>query len=190
MTNKRQFFWFRLNRTLHRDVGFFCIGMTLVFAISGIALNHINDWNSNYSVSQQTYEIAALATKIKSDNFETWLLKEINLQAKVKARFWQNPKTYKLFTKNGTVIINIALNTVFVEQIKARPLLRSLNFLHLNEAKKAWVYFSDLYALMLIFLSISALFMVKGRYSALGKRSWLVIAGLVTPAGFVFYYAG
>lgn len=163
--------------------------MTLVFAISGITLNHINDWNSNYSVSQKSYELAAIANHIETENFELWVLQEIDLQSKIKARFWQDANTYKLFTENGTVIINIVDNTVLVEQVIPRPLLRSLNFLHLNEAKQAWVYFSDLYALMLIFLSISALFMVKGKKSGLGKRSWLVVLGLVTPAGFVFYYA-
>ena len=163
--------------------------MTLVFAISGIALNHINDWNSNYSVSQTVYKVSDLDQRIETVDFEVWLLKEMNLTTKIKARFWETPTTYKLFSNNGTIIIDRKLNTATLEQVKPRFLLRSLNFLHLNEAKQAWQYFSDLYALMLIYLAISALFMVKGKYSPLGKRCWLVIAGIMAPTGFVIYYA-
>lgn len=181
--------WFKLNRALHRDIGYFCIGMTLVFAISGIALNHINDWNSNYSVTQKSYNISLVSKDVESKEFESWLLNELKISIGIKARFWQDSNIYKLFYENGSITINKNLETVIVEQIKPRVLLRSLNFLHLNEAKKAWVYFSDFYALMLIFLSISALFMVKGKYSAFKHRGCLVLIGLATPAGFVIFYA-
>jgi hypothetical protein len=71
--------WFKLNRALHRDIGYFCIGMTLVFAISGIALNHINDWNSNYSVTQKSYNISLVSKDIESKKFEYWLLNELKI---------------------------------------------------------------------------------------------------------------
>ncbi|MFT6900575.1 MAG: hypothetical protein ACJAXS_000745 [Colwellia sp.] len=44
--------WFKLNRTLHRDIGYLCIGLAIVFAISGIALNHVGDWDPNYIVER------------------------------------------------------------------------------------------------------------------------------------------
>ncbi len=163
--------------------------MSLVFSVSGIALNHINQWNSNYSVTQKSYKISLFDKEVESKKFEFWLLKELDISSAIKARFWQNAELYKLFYDNGSIIINKNLDTVIVEQVMPRPILRSLNFLHLNEAKQAWVYFSDLYALMLIFLSISALFMVKGKYSAFRTRGWLVLLGLFTPAGFVVLYA-
>ena len=115
--------WFKLNRSLHRDIGYFCIGLTLIFAVSGIALNHLDDWNQ--------------------ENFESWLLKKLNIKTKVKARFWQTPTEYKLFTTdNHSLLINAQNNSVVVEQVKARFLLKSLNTLHLNEIKSAWTYFS------------------------------------------------
>ena len=32
-------------RWLHRELGFFAVGLTLVYAISGIAVNHVHHWD-------------------------------------------------------------------------------------------------------------------------------------------------
>jgi len=163
--------------------------MTLIFAISGIALNHIHQWNSNYDVTQTKVKIALLATKINQTDFEPWLLTQLNESGIIKARFWQDKDTYKLFIKNKTLFVLPKQNLVMIEEVKPRVLLRQLNFLHLNEAKKAWTWFSDLYAFMLIFLALSSMFMIKGKRSVFGKRSIIVLAGFAAPAGFVIYYA-
>ncbi|WP_341206550.1 PepSY-associated TM helix domain-containing protein [uncultured Psychrosphaera sp.] len=182
--------WFKLNRSLHRDIGYFCIGLTLIFAISGIALNHVDDWNPNYQVTQQQHFIPDINTKIDNDDFESWLLSELKLDTSVKARFWESPKKYKIFTKhNHTLLIDTQKNNVVIEQITPRFLLKSFNFLHLNEAKSAWTYFSDLYAAMLIYLALSALFMVKGKNGVKSLRGLLVLAGFCVPAAFVIIYS-
>ena len=38
----------KLNRVSHRDIGYLIAGLTIIYALSGIALNHKNDWNPNY----------------------------------------------------------------------------------------------------------------------------------------------
>lgn len=182
--------WFKLNRSLHRDIGYFCIGMTLIFAISGIAVNHVEDWNPNYEVTQQRFEIDGLVARADQDDFAPWLLEQLDIDAEIKAEFWASPQQLKLFTKQEhNIAVSLADNSVVVEQVKPRVVLRSFNFLHLNEARKAWTYFSDAYAVMLIFLSLSALFMVKGKYGAFGKRGWLVVAGIAVPLAFILLYS-
>lgn len=182
--------WFKLNRALHRDIGYFCIGLTLIFAISGIALNHVEDWNPNYDVTQELISVEGISDRIDTENFNAWLLTELKLNTKVKATFWESPKTYKMFTKqNHTLIVNPQENQVVVQQVKPRFLLRRFNFLHLNEARKAWTYFSDFYAVLLIYLALSALFMIKGKKGVWGKRGLLVITGFVIPAIFVALYS-
>ena len=182
--------WFKLTRSLHRDIGYFCIGMTLIFAVSGIAVNHVEDWNPNYDVTQQTVVLDGLSARVGHPDFEEWLLSSLDLQTTIKARFWETPQRLKLFSKQDhTLIISTPDNSVVIEQVKPRVLLRAANFLHLNEARKAWTYFSDAYAIMLIFLSLSALFMVKGKYGPLGKRGLLIIAGIAIPISFVVMYS-
>lgn len=40
----------RLLRILHRDFGYFIVGMTVVYGLSGIFLNHQHDFNPNYNI--------------------------------------------------------------------------------------------------------------------------------------------
>ena len=40
----------KLLRILHRDFGYFIVGMTLVYALSGIYLNHRHDFNPDYKI--------------------------------------------------------------------------------------------------------------------------------------------
>ena len=46
------------SRILHRDIGFFFIGASLIYGLSGIALNHLRDWNPNYVVDRVAVETA------------------------------------------------------------------------------------------------------------------------------------
>ena len=44
------------SRILHRDIGYFFIGTTIIYGLSGIALNHMNDWNPNYKVETEQFQ--------------------------------------------------------------------------------------------------------------------------------------
>lgn len=179
--------YFLLNRHLHRDIGYFCIGLTIIFAVSGIAVNHIDDWNPNYSVSYQQLVIPGISQSAQTDSVEAFVLSKLPFEFKLRTSFWQSPQKLKLFGHNEISIdIDIPTQTLNVERVEQRPILRWFNYLHLNEAKQSWTYFSDLYAVLLLYLSISALFMVKGKNGAFGKRGRLVIAGIILPVIYIF----
>ena len=58
------------SRILHRDIGYFFIGTTLIYGLSGIALNHMNDWNPNYKVEIEHFQTKTTLTNsagIKED---------------------------------------------------------------------------------------------------------------------------
>ena len=44
----------------HRDIGYFFAGLTVLYAISGVAVNHIDDWNPSYVVRTEVREIGEL----------------------------------------------------------------------------------------------------------------------------------
>ncbi|HSG48621.1 MAG TPA: PepSY-associated TM helix domain-containing protein, partial [Longimicrobiales bacterium] len=69
-----------------------------------------------------------------------------------------------------------------------RPGLRQANFLHLNEAKKLWTWMADLYAVGLLVLAVTGLFVLRGRNGITGRGAWLTAAGVVIPAAFLFFY--
>ena len=188
MTNRSNAF--KLNRSLHKNIGYFCIGMTLIFAISGIALNHINDFDSNYRITTQTWPVTLSAEQLKGPDANQQVLSALSMQEqKVKGQYWQNPTQYKVFLHQANIVVDTKAQSATLERIEPRFILRSLNFLHLNEAKQAWTWFSDIYALLLIYLAISSLFMIKGKKGVLGPRGILVVIGFAMPIGFVMVYA-
>jgi len=187
LTKNKTINWFKLNRTLHRDIGYLCVGLTLVFAISGIALNHIGDWNPNYIVerSEKSFLVNSKSTDAQLNKA---LLRLFPSTPPIKANYWESINQYKLFFDNGGAItVNFSKQTAVYEHIRARAVFKQFNSLHLNEAKKGWLVFSDIYAGLLIYLALSALFMVKGKYSAWRfKRGWLIIIGGAIPAVYIF----
>lgn len=190
MAKRHSINWFRLNRELHRDIGYFCVGLTIVFAISGIALNHVRDWNPNYIV-ERSERIIEVSELLNDDEINQILLSSFAIKTPIKANYWESETHYKLFFDGGgTLAINLKSGKAVFESIRPRRVFKEFNRLHLNEAKNNWIIFSDMYAGLLLFLSISGLFMVKGKYSALGwRKSWLVITGGVIPLVYIFILA-
>src|SRR5471032_2906879 len=45
-------------RAFHRDIGYFAVGLTVVYATSGIAVNHLKDWDPNFKQVNLTHQLA------------------------------------------------------------------------------------------------------------------------------------
>ncbi|MEP1742613.1 MAG: PepSY-associated TM helix domain-containing protein [Kangiellaceae bacterium] len=184
---KRSNGFVRKLRALHRDIGYFCIGMTAVFSISGLAVNHIDDWNPNYQVDLSVKKISINKTQQNSADLDQLILQQLEITKKIKTNFWESESRYKLFLeKDTTVFLNFNQQQATIETVTPRPIIASFNKLHLNEVSQAWVYFSDFFAILLLFLAISALFMVKGKNSVWGIRGGWVVAGIIVPLAFLF----
>lgn len=188
MSKARTLNWHRLIRNLHRDIGYLCIGLVLIYAISGIAVNHKNDWNPNYQVSREELVLTEQAWATDNDALLTQqLVEQLAGQFEIKTTYWQSPNQFKVFLQSdGNLSLNLENNTVIIERIEARPFFQALNRLHLNETHASWVVVSDIFAAMLIFLSLSALFMVRGKHSPWGRKGLLIVTGFTLPALYIF----
>ncbi|MBR9727398.1 PepSY-associated TM helix domain-containing protein [Shewanella intestini] len=189
LSQLKQVNWYRLNRNLHRDVGYFCIGFTLIFAISGIAVNHVADWNPNYAMTQVNLEVDDNSwTDLSDAAIAQLMLQRHQLTQEVKSTFWQNKHQFDVFLEGGSTLSwNRRAHQVSYLHVEPRVLLQALNKLHLNETRNAWVYFSDLFAAMLIFLALSALFMVKGKHGLKQPKPIILMSlGFIIPIYFLF----
>lgn len=192
---------------LHRDAGFLALGLTLVYGVSGIATNHKHDWNYNLSTEraatrvgrpaellaelpeERRAAIAASAGAITRDE-ETVLVERIGKalgETRVpKNSFWRGPDRLSLFYETGDRdTVDYAPSTGLAERkvMLPRPLLRSLNYLHLNEAGGGWTWVGDVFAVLLVFLGLSGALMAKGKYGLAGRGSVLVALGVLVPLG-------
>ena len=50
--------WRAWLRAIHRDVGYLAVGFTVIYALLGIAMNHIDDWAPNFHATEITRTIA------------------------------------------------------------------------------------------------------------------------------------
>jgi hypothetical protein len=197
--------WRRTLILLHRDAGFLCLGVTLIYAISGMAVNHREHWNYNkYSDTEVTQvgkpaellgELPAERRKVLDADLTTLTAEEEKLlrrrlrealgrTAEPQNAFWRGPDELSLFFKPGDKdTVNYRPSTGAAEQIRMRDrwLLRQLNFLHLNESKGIWTYVADVFAVLLAFLAISGVIVVKGRRGLRGRGGVLLAIGIAIP---------
>ena len=113
----------RINRAVHRDLGYFFTGMIIIYALSGIALNHRNDWNPNYSITSKT-----LTLKVP-DNIDTDekkavddILDQIGENDSYRKHYFPADNELKIFLKDGgSVDINLDTGKTLYEKLKKRP---------------------------------------------------------------------
>ncbi len=176
------------NRVIHRDLGYFFFGVTIIYALSGIALNHRGDWNPNYSVSIK-YFTTDLDLK-KSENVKDnilILLDEIADRADYKKHYYPNSDKLKIFLKGGSsATVNLRTKKGEAEFITKRLVFFQANYLHYNP-NRWWTYFSDIFAVSLILLAITGIFIIKGKNGIKGRGAWLSIAGIIIPILFLIF---
>ncbi len=171
------------NRIIHRDFGYFFFGMTIIYSISGIAINHKSDWNPNYNISYTDIVVENIAPKEQIDKaYVIELLKQWQVDDKYKKHYFPRKNELKVFLhNNGTVFIDLQSNEGYIEWITKRPIFFQMNFLHYNPGKW-WTWFSDIFAGALIILAISGILIIsKGKNSLQGRGLWLTLAGIIIP---------
>ena len=176
-------------RVLHRDIGYLSVGLIIVYGVSGIAVNHVNDWNPNYIIEKDSVNIAVMIDSVLTDTaMNAHIRKELNIQDTANSTFRSGPTSIQLFFNRKTISADVKLGRVEIETVKDRTVFRETNFLHLNAPKKVWTYIADLFAVGLIFLGISGMFMIKGKKGLTGRGKYLVTASIIIPIIFLLLY--
>ena len=181
--------WRRVVRIFHRDIGYVAVALTLIFSISGIAVNHIEDWNPNYVVEKSTINIDPISDTIyTADVARAYVVAQLNITDSIKSHFRPSPNEIDIFLEGKTISANLKSGIVSIETIEKRAVFKEMNFLHLNTPKKLWTWISDIFAASLIILAITGLFMIKGKNGFKGRGKWLFILGVLIPILFLFVY--
>jgi hypothetical protein len=179
----------KLNRDLHRDLGYIFFAMTVIYSLSGIALNHIDDWNPNYIIRTEeiTADISHLDFKKSSQKEIANYLKEIAPGEKYKNHYFPKEGVLKIFIKDGNIELNTQSGQGVIETSRRRPIFHQVNYLHYNP-RKWWTWVSDIFAGSLILLAITGLFVLKGKNGITGRGAWLTSLGIIVPIIFLLLY--
>jgi len=175
------------SRILHRDIGYFFIGTTIIYGLSGIALNHMNDWNPNYKVEIEQFQTAIplIQNEQIKENLLN-LLADIAPKEVYKKHYYPEDDIIKVFLKGGSsIVVNTSTGEGRAEYLKKRLVFYEVNYLHYNPSKW-WMWFSDIFAGALILFAITSLFMVKGKKGISGRGGIYTALGIIIPLLFLF----
>ena len=176
------------SRNIHRDLSYFLSGMIIIYAASGIAMNHRDTFNPNYSVEQIEYKIdhqlPAQKDFTKADVIN--LLTELDEEVNYTKHYFPKPNLMKVFLKGGSnLMVNVSTNQAVYEKLIHRPILSAITGLHYNPGRW-WTWFADFFAIGLILITFSGIIMIKGKTGLVGRGGIELGIGMLIPLLFLF----
>ncbi|WP_197742068.1 PepSY-associated TM helix domain-containing protein [Nitrospira sp. KM1] len=170
----------RLNLAVHRDIGYACASLILAYCLSGIALNHIGDWNPDFVISRQTVSLPHAYDRKEITKERIAQFGRLVQEESYKIYDFPTSDQVKIYYDNASLHLNFSTGHGTYEKVSRRPLLYQANALHLNRLQ-GWKWASDVFALILILLSLTGLFVLRGRYGLARRGKWLILVGLLPP---------
>lgn len=177
--------WRTWVRVLHRDIGYFLSALVVAYSISGAAVNHIDDWNPSYAIDQRDVNTGKLTGDM--DAMQATVVQRLKIDPElVTGRHLVADNAFVVFLKEGgEARVDPKTGQGNLKLITPRRPLFDFNVLHLNHIKGGWTWFADGFALLLLTLAVTGLFMLKGKVGFVGRGKWFVLAGLLAPVGFL-----
>lgn len=177
-------------RYIHRHLSFFFAGVIIIYALSGILMNHRAEINTNYSAKRIPIAKALPNTPLHKTSVSQVdllaLLDDIGEGGNYTKHYFPDDHTVKVFLKGGSTLeVDLTTGNGTYDQLRRRPLLSYFVRLHYNPGQW-WTYFSDLFAIALIIITLSGLFLVRGKKGVKGIGGVELIAGILAPLLFLF----
>jgi hypothetical protein len=178
-------------RALHRDVGYLAVGFTVIYAVSGLSVNHIADLGDpSFKDVNRTHQLAR-PQGTSSEAVTSSVLAQLGITQKPSDVYRASDTELDItLTEEHRLHVDLARGTIQEEAREPRFFLRLANWLHLNRGKKAWTYLADGYAVFLLFLAASGLFMIPGKKGLLGRGGVFVAVGVLVPVLYVVLSGG
>lgn len=176
--------WRAVLRGLHRDAGYLAVGLTFVYALSGLAINHIGQWDPNFKMVVETHQ---LDKPLPEDEAAAGvqILAELGIEDEPREAYWESDGTYQVIFDDRTIVVDPTSLLAKDAAEKPRFFLRVANWLHYNRGKDAWTFIADGYAVLLLFLATSGIFMLKGKKGFVGRGAILIALGAAVPIIYV-----
>lgn len=181
----------KFSRILHKDLSFFFAGMVLIYAISGLVMNHRGAINPYYDVKLISFTIKNIDSLKKEKATEASVknvLKDLGETDNYTHSYFQEDQLLKIFLKGGSnVVINTNNGEAQYEKVNKKILIGSMAKLHYNP-QKWWTYFSDAFAIGLIIIVITGFTMMKSKQLIWSRAFIEVILGIIIPLCFIFFF--
>jgi hypothetical protein len=176
-------------RAIHRDLGYLAVGLTVVYALSGLAVNHVGDWDSNFESYQKQIDLGG---PIAGDDqaIARTVFEKLGVSGEARDVYRESATAITITLDKRTLHVDPSSGHVLDEGQRPRFFLRAANWLHLNRGKRAWTRIADLYAGGLLLLALSGMFMLPGKKGLIGRGAILVLLGALVPILYVTLSGG
>lgn len=176
-------------RNLHRDLGYFYLGLIISFAFSGILMNHREMWHpEKYTVETRKINVGPIDEHAVTEKYAKDLGEKLHIKDKFR-RHNVKKGNLRLSYEKHDVEIDLKTGEGEVVAFKNTPLISQTMKLHKNTSNW-WIYYSDIFGLSLILIAVTGAFMIKYGKFTFKERGWkLAVAGLVFPLIFLFLLA-
>jgi hypothetical protein len=180
--------WRKWFRVIHRDLSFFFSGVIIIYAVSGIMLNHRDTIDPNYTVKRHSLQAEGTFPMTQEDISQAMvmeMLKPIKEEKNYTKHYFPENDRLKVFLKGGSSLeVNMQSGQAVYEALKKRPIISQFNWLHYNPGK-GWTVFSDIFAVSLIIITLTGLFINKGKKGLGGRGGIELLAGIIIPILFI-----
>lgn len=180
--------WRAWLRAIHRDIGYLAVGFTVIYALSGIAMNHIDDWDPNFHASELTRKIAPIPDELSDTDATKRIADAAGLTGKIDDIYRAGDEVRLSYASGGKV--TAIGDTLTVQTRRDRLFFRVADWLHATRGKQAWKFIADAYAALLLYLAVSGIFMIKGRLGLRWRGAALIALGLAAPVGYIVLSGG
>jgi hypothetical protein len=170
----------RLNVATHRDLGYFFSSLVIAYCVSGLALNHADDWNPDFVIIRRA---VALDRPYSAEELTPEVVQRFGRlvgEDRYKVYDQPTPTQLKVYFSDASLHVHLDTGQAEYERVTRRPVVFQTNVLHRNSLK-GWRWAADVFAVMLIVLTLTGLFILRGRQGLSGRGKWLLLAGALPP---------
>ena len=164
-------------RAWHRDLGYLFIGLTIIYAVSGILILLKRD-GQNPSYREIIVEKEA-KTDLSPDELKSYWGNNFAELPKLK-RVIPEDDIYKIYVRGGLGEYEPFSGKVVFKTFERIAIFKFVNDIHYNAGKR-FTTMAFIYTIVLIFFAISGAIMVKGKKGFKKRGVWLMLIGLIIP---------
>lgn len=174
-------------RNLHRDLGYFYIGLIISFALSGILMNHRDQFHAEkYNVETKNIEVKLPKKEAITEDFAKNIIKQFDV-ADTYRKHKIKGETLRISFKNTDVEIDMETGKGEIVAFKKTPIISQSMKLH-KSTSNWWIYYSDIFGISLIVIAFTGVIMITHGQNTFRRRGWkLALAGVIIPLIVLFF---
>jgi len=174
-------------RSLHRDLGYFYLGLIISFSISGLLQNHRDSWKpEKYTVVEKQVQWKPMAIEKMEENEAKSIGKRLGIEDKFRKAMIKKG-ILKVSYENNDLEIDLATGKGEIVTYGKTPIIHQMHYLH-KSTSNWWIYYSDIFALSLLVMAITGVCMIEKGKNTFRLRGWkLALAGLVVPLSILLF---